>query len=1057
MRELIQKSLLLLTLLSALLVPAWAQKNGRSVTGTVVEASSGEPLIGAYVSLVEGRNVGALTDLDGRFTIVLPPSTDNKAILKVESVGYEETEITVGALLASGTIAVKVKSELLDEVLVVGYGTQKKVSSVGSITQTKGEDLLRVGNMNTVSEAIQGQMPGVITYNTTGQPGDNAATIYIRGKSTWQDTSPLILVDGIERDMNDVDFNEIESISVLKDASATAVYGVRGGNGVILLTTKRGNSERPTVKFTTSWGFKSPTAVNEWADHVTALKIWNEAYAHDDNWTMLRPQSTIDAWEYAYAKGLTGPYSEQFPSVDWNDSLLETAISENYNVNVNGKTEFLKYFASIGYQHDGSIFDIPKAETFDPRIYFNRLNWRANFDFNLTKTTVFTINIAGKMGYRNTQFYTDIYQWITRAEEHSFPVKWESGIWGDGSTVGSNPMADFYNGGQLMHKSFQGWYDAKINQDLSFITEGLSAHASISYDQATTTLNTVQLGGTIAGTTALQQNSFPSEHREYDYSSVSWDEAGNPVYPYSAASFGSSRYVAPAASTFDSIRRIANKLYYELGINYNRKFGDHEVGLMGVFNRTKTTSASSGTLDFPAFREDWVARGTYNWKERYLFEGNISYTGSEKFAPGKRFGLFPSWSIGWRVTEEPWMKWATPVLSNMKLRYSNGKVGTDAGAKRFQYIQLFTQDEAHNWGYSVNKDFGPMYLEGAIANADATWETSVKQNLGVELGFFKKLSVNLDLFEEFRDHILLTPRTTASWVGASLTAANLGSTKNHGLELEVEWQDKIGREFHYHVKGAFSTSESRMISRDDPADYETYKKYAGKPVGFQNRYYVTGNFLTVDDMFNAAQPQGSGTAHMTIGDLAYLDYNADGVVDTNDYIPSEYLNYPLTTYSLKLGFDWKGLSVSALIYAPVGLHKLYPSYYLYDFPYGNLKAQPNTLDRWTMATGSETEIIRPTAHGDMTYNKKTSTLEYIDYSYVRLKSVDISYSLPKSWLKAMHMASASVFATGNNLLTLWKGDHRIDPETAESNGDTSDSNNVYPIVKSYNLGLRFSF
>ena len=1045
-----------------LLLPGFslhAQK-ARSISGTAVDASNGEPLVGAYVSLPSERNVGAMTDLDGHFTISLPALTKDDALLRLESIGYEETFFSVGDLLSQGTIRVKVKSEELDEVVVVGYGVQKKVSSVGSIAQTKGEDLLRVGNISTVSEALQGQMAGVVAINTTGQPGENSPSIYIRGKSTWQNTDPLVLVDGIERDMNDVDFNEIESVSVLKDASATAVYGVRGGNGVILLTTKRGSSERPTVHFNTSLSFKDPTSRNDWADYVTSMQMWNEANANDGNWNALFPNSTIAAWREALATGNTGPYNDVFPSVIWEDQLLQTAVSENYNINVNGKTEFMKYFASIGYQHDGSIYKVQKQDTFDPTIYFNRLNWRANFDFNLTKTTVFSVNVAGKMSYRNKPYHSDVFAMLTRAPEHDFPIRWSDGVYGDGTSRGSNPLADFYEGGQIHFKTFQGWYDAKINQKLDFITKGLSAYAKVSWDQATTTRNTVQLGAAFSATSsdATQQNSYPSEWRKYDYTSPIYDNSGNVIgYNYTSDFHGMQTYTVPAATSFDVTTRIANKLYYEAGLNYERKFGDHEVTALALFNRTKSTTSAGTTLAFPSYREDWVGRVTYNWKERYLFEGNISYTGSEKFAPGKRFGLFPSWSIGWRVTEEPWMKWSRKVLTNLKLRFSHGTVGTDAGAERFQYIQLFTQDSSTNFGRYTNTATGPMYLEGSIANANATWETSIKNNLGIEMGLINKIHLNLDLFNELRSGILLTPQTTAAWSGATYTAANLGKTKNHGLELELGWQDKIGHSFIYHFDFGFAISESRIIERDDPPSYDDYLKYAGKPIGYQKLYIVSGNYNTVDDLFNAAQSGLVTKEMLATGDFSYIDYNADGVINTKDKVPSPYLNYPLTTFSLKFGFDWKGLSFNALIYSPYGMHKLYPTYYLFDFPYDFVKAQPNTLDRWTPETAVESGFIRPTIHATPKQNNQDSNREYIDVSYVRLKSVDISYNLPKKWVHSIGMSNCRVFLSGNNLLTIWGGDKRLDPETSQSNGETSDTGNIYPIVKSYTTGLRFAF
>ncbi|MGM9767394.1 MAG: SusC/RagA family TonB-linked outer membrane protein [Candidatus Cryptobacteroides sp.] len=1041
------------------LAPVRAQ-TGRMLSGTVVDKSTGEPIIGAYISLNNsGNKHGSITDIDGRFSFNVPSGTGDNAELTSVCVGYDDTVITLADILKSGKVMMTVKSELLEEIVVVGYGTQKKASSVGSIAQTSGSELMKSGNINSVSEALQGKLNGVISINSTGQPGANTASIYIRGKSSWQNTNPLVLVDGIERDMNDVDFNEIESISVLKDASATAVYGVRGGNGVILLTTKRGDSEKPRVSFNMNVGLKSPTATGNWADYVTAMKMYNEAAANEGNWSALYSQATIDAWENALRTGNYGPYNDVFPQVDWAEEILHVGVSENYNVNINGKSDFMKYFASVGYQHDGSIYDIPKNENYDPRAYYNRLNWRANFDFNLTKYTVFSVNVAGKMGYRNSQFYSDVYGKLTVAPTNDFPIKYSDGYWGDSTNQGANPIADITNGGQVRHKVFQGWYDAKLVQKFDFLTEGLKAHAQVSYNYANTTRDRIRTGGIYGGADFSQMNMFPREWRLYDYANPVVAEDGTMTYNYSSGYHGNRYYTLPEGTDFDALTATSRRLYYEVGIDYNRNFSGHEIGAMALFNRQKVVGLASGsTLDFPSYREDWVGRVTYNWKERYLAEANVSYTGSEKFAPGKRFGLFPSFSVGWRLTEEPWMKGVKKVLSNAKFRYSWGKVGTDAGASRFQYIQLYDQDGSVNFGKIENSPFGPMYKEGAIAQPNATWETSVKQNLGIELGFWKKLAINVDLFNEERTGILLAPRTTAAWVGVSLSAANLGETKNHGIDLEVKWNDKIGHDFNYFINFAFSTSENRVIFRDDPSNFLDYQRDAGKPIGWQTRLIATGNYETIDDIFNAAQGSYLVSSKVIPGDIAYADFNADGIVNSNDVVVTNHLNYPLTTYSLTLGFDWKGLSFSAMFYSPQGVYKNYINSYLWDFPSGYTLAQPQTLDRWTPATANTSGLQRPAIHlNDTQNNNTTSTYRFRDYSYVRLKNVEISYTLPKRWQKAVMMSNCQVYASGNNLLTWWKGDSRIDPETSNSDGTVSETANIYPILRTYTIGLRFAF
>ena len=410
----------------------------------------------------------------------------------------------------------------------------------------------------------------------------------------------------------------------------------------------------------------------------------------------------------------------------------------------------MKYFASIVYHQDGSIYNVPKNDDYDPRSWYRKMNWRANFDFNLTKTTVLSVNIAGKMGTRNFENYTNIYRAIFTSPINDFPVKYSDGMWGDNQTTrGENVIADLHHAGQTRINSFQGWYDARLNQDLGFITEGLSAHATVSYSTSTSSSDTFRDGGLYSDNPNDSKDGFPVEWREYDYSSPIYAEDGSVSYPLIASGIHGLLYEMPNNASYNNLRSVSTRLYYEFGIDWNRSFKGHEVTAMALMNRQKIDDSVSGAsrFDYSSYTEDWVGRVTYNWKERYLAEFNISYTGSEKFAPGKRFGLFPSFSVGWRLTEEPWMKWSSRVLSNFKIRYSWGKVGNDRGASRFQYIQLYNQTNGTNFGKDSNTQWGPGYTEGKLASPDATWETSIKQNLGFEISLWKKLRIELDLYD----------------------------------------------------------------------------------------------------------------------------------------------------------------------------------------------------------------------------------------------------------------------------------------------------------------------
>lgn len=1027
-----------------------------TVQGQVWDETLGEPMFGVNVS-VKGTTNGVITDFEGNFMI----KAKNNDVITFSFIGYKDVTVVVKPGLNLSKVLMKEDTQQIEEVIVVGYGQQKKASSVGAISSAKGSDLLQTGSVTTVSEALQGQIPGVVAINSSSKPGDDAAKLFIRGKGTWGNAAPLVLVDGIERDFNDVDVNEIESISVLKDASATAVYGVKGANGVILLTTKRGKNEKPVVNFTANFGFKQPTANLEFADYSTSMKMYNEAVTNDRDWAKLIPESTIAAWDNAYRTGNYGPYNDYFPEVNWWDEMVDSfGFQQNYNLNISGGTDRMAYFASIGYLNDGDVFDIPKNNEFDPRFYYKRYNWRTNFDFNITKSTVLSVNIAGKMGYRNQPGYEaaqndeKIFKPFYTTETNLFPIKYSDGEWGANATGGGNIMMSMTSQGQRQYKTFQGFYDASLKQKLDMITKGLSLKASLSYTSSSSRETSIMKGQYFeAGdaSEAVKQNPI-RYYRVYDYTQPIISADGTISYPlYREDRFPNyeTEDSLPVGVTHDKFSAYSRKLYYELALNYARRFGGHDVTALALFNRKITENSAN----FPSYEEDWVGRVTYNWQERYLAEVNAAYTGSEKFAPGKRFGFFPSFSVGWRITEEDFMKdirdsW----LTNLKVRYSWGKVGSDANANAFNYIQVYnTVTKNVTFGQNSNVNYSPLYSEGALAYEDATWETALKQNLGIEMTLVRNLKITLDMFKESRTGILMERQTIAPWMGVEPPSVNLGETKNHGLELDMTWNDRIGKDFNYFVKFNYATSENRVVFKDDPNKLDDYLKAAGKPIGVSSKYLVVGNLSSIDDIFNYTTSNINNGPQNTLvpGDFVYIDFNGDGVIDGKDMAPVEELNYPLTTYGLTLGFDYKGFGFNAQFYAATGVYKEQLSNLLWDFPNMIVKAQPNTLDRWTTDDVNSTEIVRPSVHLTNNYNSLQSTYTYVNHSYLRLKTLEINYALPKGLIRKLGLTKCQIYMNGNNLFTISDVDSRRDPETS--------GENVYPMVKRYNVGVRMSF
>jgi TonB-linked SusC/RagA family outer membrane protein len=729
----------------------------------------------------------------------------------------------------------------------------------------------------------------------------------------------------------------------------------------------------------------------------------------------------------------------------------------------------MRYFTSFGYINDGDVYKTTKTPEYDSSFNYQRYNWRFNMDYDLTKTTLVSVNVAGNLSYRNHPVYQDestndqnFFTPFFQTPTNLFPIKHDDGYWGDSSSGNHNLVANLTTTGQQTYKTFSGFYDFAVNQKLDFIVKGLSAKANLSYSSGSRSYSRLINNGGLGATNTTGPKAEIRFWREYDYSDPIVNPDGTVDYPMTTEKRHPDDYASediPIRGVFDQFVSYSRELYYDFSLNYGASFGNHNVTAMALFLRRMRENTLRGDnntrLDFPYYEEDWVSRVTYNYKERYLFEANAAYTGSEKFAPGKRFGFFPSGSVGWRVTEEKWMKWKP--LTNLKIRYSYGKSGNDRAvgdAPRFNYIPVYAAGDPKKdiqFGLDQSVSYGPMYSEANMANPNATWEDAVKQNLGFEIGFFDKLNLTIDLFDEKRTGILMQRNTLATWVGSpTLPAVNIGETKNHGFEADAVWRDKISKKFSYWLRFNIAASENRVVFRDDAIRMDEYLKNAGKPIGTQWKYHASGNFNSIDDIFNGpiTNIPNSTQGELVPGDMFYIDYNGDGVINTNDQVPQKYINYPLTTYSFSLGFTWKNVEFNAMLYAVPRINKELIAGLTWDFPSSNMKAQPNTLDRWTPGTVAEGPV-RPSVHLANNYNSRGSTFTYANHAYLRLKNLEVSYSVPKRFLTKANLSKCQIYASGNNLLTWTKGDSRRDPETSDQN--------VYPIVRRYNLGVRLSF
>ncbi len=997
-----------------------AQRNF-TVTGKVVSAADGMGLPGVSI-IIKGTTIGTVTNGDGSFKIDIDKGSD---VLVFSMIGFAKQEI---ANINSENLTVELTEQMqeLQDVLVVGYGTQKKASSVGSIAQTKGEELIKVGAVTNISSALAGMLPGVTALNKTGEPGLDQADLLIRGRSTWNGSNaPLILVDGIERTMVGVDPNEVESVSVLKDASATAVFGVKGANGVILITTKRGSVKAPTVSINTNFGVKQQTNDYDHLDVGTIFMLNNETQYRERNWGSVLSQEEIDI----YVNGTDPIYH---PNYEWKDLVLKDfGFTQNYNVNVDGGTERAKYFVSVGYLNDGDIYKTEKQAEYDPRFKYERYNYRSNIDYKLTKTTDLGINLAGEIGVRqrplswlgrdplngaNVTMFNELFY---QAPNTVFPVYYPNGYLGtDAVQRGANIIYNLNYQGAGMEKSTRLFTDINLKQDLGFLLKGLSAKGKISYNSYLETQQVTYKD--IIGMYQMSEDSDPILHSTYQ-PAQEWVEK-------------------PAEYDDISTSDYQRDLYYELSANYANSWGNHDVTGLILFNRRKNNYRSN----FPSYEESWASRATYAYASKYLAEFTGGYTGSEKFARGQRFGFFPAFGLGWVLSEESFYKESnfSNILNYAKIKYTYGEVGSDRGASPFTYISDYTTKESVTFGHTQAYTYGPLYYEGKAANVNATWETATKENLAFEFKVINKLNIEIDLFKERRTGILMTRgNTTPKWFGQQAPDANIGETKSHGYEILLKWRDNVGPDFSYFVSTFVTFNENRVVFRDDPPNRVDYQRAEGKPIS--TNYYLLNPDLqrSWDDVYAYTASSWENTSRMP-GDLAYIDFNADGLIDEIDYAPVRLDEIPAYSATTNLGVTYKNFSLAANFNGVWGTRKRLNGAILWGTDW------PESLDRWTPETAEIAD--RPRNDGTIQkHNRQNSTYGIQNAAFLRLKSAEFSYNVHKAFLERFGASACTIFVNGNNLFTFTNFDSRVDPEAANTQ--------AYPLLKRYNIGFRLSF
>jgi len=1050
------------------------------IKGKVID-KDGIPIPGVNI-VIEGTTIGTITNNDGMFSIQAKVGTK----LMIRFIGMKPQLIEIKS--ANPFLAVTLVDEMinLEELVVVGYGTQKKQSIVGAIATAKADDIKMQGNVSNMTDALTGLMPGVSVLSISGMPGGantaglkiySPSEILIRGKTTWNNSSPLILVDGVERQMNDVDVNEVENVSVLKDASATAVFGVKGGNGVILITTKRGKEGKTKFNVEAEMSFESASKIIDVADTWQGAVARNYAIErtrrfNNGSWTELYAADK----EIGYYK--TGQYPYAYASQNWHDIMLKD-FTKSYRVNVtaSGGTKRAKYFASASYNHVGDIFDGQDVGTgYVPAYSYNRLNIRANFDFEITKTTQLSANFSGMYGLqttpnRNASAVDGIFGSLAKLSGETPIQVYEDGVPGtqDGRFNATNPWYDFNFTGTSSFPRTMINMDYTLTQKLDFITKGFSFVGKLAFDN--TFRNNGKSIGNAGVTTKTIAKAFYLQGGSYDYNTKTYMLNGSPAnmadwttYTEPTAGkegFGWVKTPNSYGAENVELKDAERSLYYQLQLQYNRSFNEHNVTAMAMFSRDESETGSN----WPHKREDWVGRITYNYNDRYFIEMNGAYNGSEKFGPGYRFDFFPSVAGGWMISNERFLK-DQKWLDKLKLRYSYGLVGNDNlnTGSTWPYLTIWNTysvnaAESNYYGYPSAYSQYIRYNEGNPGNPDLRWEKAAKQNLGLEFAAFNnKLSVTADIFNEKRTDMLLGASDRSSTVppifGKPAPPANIGKANSHGAELEITYRNSVKQGLNYWITANWAIARSEVIYKESTPLTLPHQKPEGKPLGQTYSGISTGFIQSWDDLYSATgAANSSSNSFLLPGDMIMLDFNADGrYYSTDDNVPYGYPTYPQNNYGLALGADFKGFDFSVRfmgaynttrnIFAPSASSGI-------CFYYDNTYAPTSVLaDTWTPEYNNVHPTYPALALFSKTYNPTGQYSEF-DGSFLRLQSVQLGYTIPKRLLEPLHINNLKVYVNGRNLF-LWT-------KMPNDGVGMDDPGANYPTTKQINIGLNLQF
>jgi TonB-linked SusC/RagA family outer membrane protein len=1035
-----KKSISFLVLAGSLLclwLPLTAQTTIK-VNGTVL-ANKTEPLQGATV-VVKGSTNAVLTDEQGNYFIEVP---DRRAVLVFSFIGFATQEIVVGNQI-NINVSMTEEANTLEEVVVSAYGQQRKASIVGAITSVRPQ-VLQAGVTRSVSNNLAGQLAGVIGIQRSGEVGKDQSDIWVRGMSTFVGadlmdrktqadfTKPLILVDGIERSMNDMDPAEIESFSILKDASATAMYGVRGANGVILINTKRGVIGKPRISVRTEYAISQPTKFPDFISAVPYMEVMDKIRAENG----LQPYYGTDRIE----KTRHGYDPELYPDTDWIDTISnDFASSSRTNVSITGGSETLRYALVASYLHENGIITNDPNQEWDSHLRLNRYNIRSNVDVNVTKTTMVRVNIGGHLQERvGPAWGLDGIYYVAFRTPPTYPV-----VYNDGklplSNNGSNPWAILTQRGYGYN--FQSSVESlfSVEQDLKFFLPGLKLHASFSFDN--------------------NASGYMHRFHEPTYYAVAnkRDDFGNLVHGDPIAIGPEDLGIQPLAEY------VHNTTYMEANLSYTNTFGEHYVDAMLLLNRREYKDVYNKTDPIPFRNQGMAGRLSYNYGRRYVAEFNFGYNGSENLARDNRYGFFPSVAAGWILTEESFMEPLKETINMLKLRGSYGLVGNDQlVGRRFAYLPTVDKEVP---GYSFGKS--PGYTgglqEGEFATPELRWETVTKINVGLDLGLFNSLTLQADMFYERRSDIFMQ-RVTATPAESGVISniyANYGKVVNRGIDLTIDFNKRFGADWEVLFRGTLTYAKNKIIEQDEAAaTLGTWRSTTGHPVGTYRVFVAEGLYEDSDfDANGNLKPElprvtisGEGGA-VQPGDIKFKDMDGNGVIDYNDYGPvDDRTREPKLVYGFGGTVRYKNVDLTAFFQGIGDAYIIFGHRDMYFFPGGGEGLIGNILsnvnDRWTPENPSQDVFYPRLSWGMHRLNTYDSTWWLKNVSYLRMRNIEIGYTVPQRLLAKFMIKSARIFLGGNNLLT-FSGFKFWDPEVGDQAAD-------YPPMKTVQLGIDITF